>query len=78
MTRNKSDMKKILIICALFALIMGCASPRNSVENHPAKDSSQPDTLPDNKENRFTKQFQQADSVFNKKYDGRLSDGKLL
>lgn len=30
------------------------------------------------KENRFTKQFQQADSVFSKKYGGRLSDEKLL
>ena len=57
-------MKKILIICVLFALIAGCASPRNSVENHPAKNSPQPDALPDNKENRFTKQFQQADSMF--------------
>ena len=56
-------MKKILIICVLFALIAGCA-----VENHPAKNSPQPDALPDNKENRFTKQFQQADSMFNQKY----------
>ena len=63
-------MKKILIICALFALIAGCASSRNLVENHPAKDSPQPDALPDNKENRFTKQFQEADSVFNEKYKG--------
>lgn len=61
-------MKKILIICVPFALIAGCASPRNSVENHPAKNSPQPDALPDNKENRFTKQFQQADSMFNQKY----------
>ena len=61
-------VKKILIICVLFALIAGCASPRNSVENHPAKNSPQPDALPDNKENRFTKQFQQADSMFNQKY----------
>jgi len=61
-------MKKILIICVPFALIAGCASPRKSVENHPAKNSPQPDALPDNKENRFTKQFQQADSMFNQKY----------
>lgn len=61
-------MKKILIICVPFALIAGCAAPRNSVENHPAKNSPQPDALPDNKENRFTKQFQQADSMFNQKY----------
>lgn len=66
--RNRTEMKKILIICVPFALIAGCASPRNSVENHPAKNSPQPDALPDNKENRFTKQFQQADSMFNQKY----------
>jgi hypothetical protein len=65
---NDIEMKKILIICVPFALIAGCASPRNSVENHPAKNSPQPDALPDNKENRFTKQFQQADSMFNQKY----------
>ena len=66
--KNRTEMKKILIICVLFALIAGCTSPRNSVENHPAKNSPQPDALPDNKENRFTKQFQQADSMFNEKY----------
>lgn len=66
--KNRTEMKKILIICVLFALIAGCSSPRNSVENHPAKNSPQPDALPDNKENRFTKQFQQADSMFNQKY----------
>lgn len=66
--KNRTEMKKILIICVLFALIAGCASPTNSVENHPAKNSPQPDALPDNKENRFTKQFQQADSMFNQKY----------
>lgn len=68
MAHNDIEMKKILIICVPFALIAGCASPRNSVENHPAKNSPQPDALPDNKENRFTKQFQQADSMFNQKY----------
>lgn len=62
-------MKKILIICAFLALIAGCASPRKSVENHPAKKSHQPDVLPELKENRFTKQFQQADSMFNEKYN---------
>ena len=66
--KNRTEMKKILIICVLFALIAGCASPSPSVENHPAKNSPQPDALPDNKENRFTKQFQQADSMFNQKY----------
>lgn len=71
-------MKKILITCALLAMMAGCASPRKSVENHPAKKSHQPDVLPGIKENRFTNQFQQADSLFNEKYEGRLSDGKLL
>lgn len=61
-------MKKILILCALLAMISGCASPRKSVENHPAKESHQPDALPGKKANRFTKQFQQADSLFNEKY----------
>ena len=49
----QKGMKKILLICAILALIVGCASPRKY------------------KENRFTKQFQQADSVFNEKYDIR-------
>lgn len=61
-------MKKIIIVCALLALIAGCASPRKCVDNHQAKKSHHPDVLPDNKENRFTKQFQQADSVFNKQH----------
>jgi hypothetical protein len=51
--QNYKGMKKILLICAILALIVGCASPRKY------------------KENRFTKQFQQADSVFNEKYDIR-------
>ena len=45
-------MKKILLICAILALIVGCASSRKY------------------KENRFTKQFQQADSMFNEKCKG--------
>lgn len=71
-------MKKILIICALLALIAGCASPRKSVENHSAKKSHQPDALPGIKENHFTKQFQQADPVFNEQYERRLNNGELL
>ncbi len=43
-------MKKILIICAILSLILGCSSPRKY------------------KENRFTRQFRQADSAFNEKY----------
>lgn len=61
-------MNKILIICALLTFMAGCASPRKSVDNHLAKESHQPDALPGIKENRFTKQFQQADSMFNEKY----------
>lgn len=61
-------MKKILIICALLTMMVGCASPRKSVENHPAKILHQPDALPGKKVNRFTKPFQQADSMFNEKY----------
>lgn len=62
-------MKKILIICALIALMAGCASSRKSIESHPAKESHQPDALSGIKENRFTNQFQQADSMFNEKYN---------
>lgn len=61
-------MKKIIIACALLALIAGCTSQRKYVDNHPAKKSHQPDVLPDNKENRFAKQFQRADSMFNEEY----------
>lgn len=43
-------MKKILLICTLLALLIGCTTPRVY------------------KENRFTKQFQEADSMFNEKY----------
>lgn len=43
-------MKKILIICTMLSLILGCSSPRKY------------------KENRFTRQFQKADSLFNEKY----------
>lgn len=54
----KSEMKKILLMCAILALIVGCASPRKY------------------KENRFTKQFQQADSAFNEQYERRSSNYK--
>lgn len=63
-------MKKLLVVCTLSALITGCASHRVYIynENHSAKESRHPDTIPvSSKENRFTKQFQQADSVFNEK-----------
>lgn len=61
-------MNKTLIICALLAMMAGCASLKKSVKNHPAKISHQPDELPRLNGNRFMKQFQQADSVFNQTY----------
>lgn len=36
--KNRTEMKKILIICVLFALIAGCASPRNSVRESSGKE----------------------------------------
>lgn len=61
-------MKNILIIYTLLTLMAGCASLRKSVENHPTKISYQPDMFPGKKDNRFTKPFQQADSMFNQTY----------
>ena len=61
-------MRKMLSICASFVLLAGCATPKVSHTTFKRE----------YKENRFTKQFQQADSMFNKKHEGRLSDGKLL
>ncbi len=61
-------MKKIIIACALLALIAGCTSQRKCVDYHPTKKSHQLDVLPDNKENRFAKQFQRADSMFTEEY----------
>lgn len=51
-------MKKVLITCAILTLLVGCAAPRIQ------------STIPkrEQKENRFKKQFQQADSMFNEKY----------
>lgn len=49
-------MKKILLICTLLALLIGCTTPRVY------------------KENRFTKQFQEADSMFNDKHPYRTYD----
>jgi len=46
-------MKKMMLVCILLILIVGCASPRKYKENH------------------FTKQFQQADSVFDTGYGRR-------
>ena len=51
-------MKKILIACTFIALLVGCTTPKVSHTTFKRE----------YKENRFTKQFQQADSVFNEKY----------
>lgn len=51
-------MKKILFICTLLALLTGCVTkqaPRAAFKR-------------EYKETRFTKQFQEADSVFNEKH----------
>lgn len=50
-------MKKILIVCALI-VIVGCTTQKVSHTT----------SKREYKENRFTKQFQQADSVFDEKY----------
>lgn len=50
-------MKKILIACTLLTLVVGCTTPKVPYMTFKRE----------YKENRFTKQFQQADSVFNLK-----------
>ncbi|MCE8807287.1 hypothetical protein K0F72_22615, partial [Bacteroides fragilis] len=55
--QNKLVMKKILIILAVTSLI-GCTTPKASHTTFKRE----------YKENRFTKQFQEADSMFNQKY----------
>lgn len=51
-------MKKILIICTLLAFMAGCTTPKVSHTTFKRE----------YKENRFTKQFQQADSMFTEKH----------
>ena len=51
-------MKKILITLMLLALITGCTTPKVSHTTFKRE----------YKENRFTKQFQQADSMFTEKH----------
>lgn len=51
-------MKKVLITCAILTLLVGCAAPRVSSAAFKREQKS----------NRFTKQFEQADSMFNEKY----------
>ncbi len=51
-------MKKILITLVLLTLIVGCTAHKVSHTTFKRE----------YKENRFTKQFQQADSMFNEKY----------
>jgi len=55
-------MKIVTIMCFL-ALLAGCTSQREAISSKP---------------NRFTEQFQQADSVFNKQYGKEVNRGKLL
>lgn len=55
-------MKYILLMC-LLAILAGCTSQRKSISSKP---------------NRFTEQFQQADSAFNKQYGKEDRYGKLL
>lgn len=65
-------MKKILLIIMLVS-IASCTVQKSSTillvdkkENHPGYYFRWADSL--NKTNRFTKQFQQADSLFNETY----------
>lgn len=51
-------MKKILIPIVLLALMVGCTTQKVAHATFKRE----------YKENRFTKQFQQADSVFNEKH----------
>lgn len=51
-------MQKILITLVLLTLIVGCTTQNVSHTTFKRE----------YKENRFTKQFQKADSMFNKKY----------
>lgn len=49
-------MKIVTIVC-LLAILAGCTSQRKSISSKP---------------NRFTEQFQQADSAFNKQYELKM------
>lgn len=61
LTYNNLVMKKILLICTLLTLTVGCTTQKVSHTTFKRE----------YKENRFTKQFQQADSIFNEKYEIR-------
>lgn len=54
---------KIIIIMCLLAMLAGCTAQKKVISSKP---------------NRFTEQFQQADSAFNKQYGKEESYGKLL
>lgn len=56
-------MKKLLLMSLLFALTVGCVTPKVDILV-PAREY----TKREYKENRFTGQFQKADSMFNEKY----------
>lgn len=55
-------MKYILLMCQL-AILAGCTTQKEVISSKP---------------NRFTEQFQKADSAFNKQYGKEVIYGKLL
>lgn len=73
-------MKKLLLILATIAVMVSCKTQNiylisfsdKCYEAEVVRDTV---SLP---ENRFEKQFQYADSLFNEKYKRRLNNGKLL
>lgn len=54
---------KIAIVMCLLTMLVGCTTQKAVITSKP---------------NRFVKQFQQADSAFNKQYGKEESYGKLL
>ena len=51
-------MKKILLVCVILALTVGCSTKKVPYVNFKRE----------YKENRFTKQFQESDSMFKEQY----------
>lgn len=60
--KSKKEMKIVTIMC-LLAMLAGCTPQKVVITSKP---------------NRFVKQFQQADSAFNKQYGKEEGYGKLL
>ena len=58
MEYNKIIMKKILLVCVILALTGGCSTKKVPYVTFKRE----------YKENRFTKQFQEADSMFKEQY----------